>query len=252
MGSRCARMPTCRLDLMRVGGILDLRCTAAISSYLFAAAHSDARRCAPDPPRGGSFSYQAHPGASTMTPTLSGAAALIRALEHEGVDVIFGVPGGAILPVYDPILDSPIRHVLARHEQGAGHMASGYRPRVRSGRCDDGDIGPGSDQPHHPAPGCPHGLDSRRRHHRPGPHYGHRQRRIPGGAHLGHLDAVHQAQLPRHRRRRHSRCHPRGIPPRVDRAPGARARRPAEEHPQRRDDVAPSRHSSTSPGTSRS
>ncbi len=61
-----------------------------------------------------------------MTPTLSGAAALIRALEHEGVDVIFGVPGGAILPVYDPILDSPIRHVLARHEQGAGHMASGF------------------------------------------------------------------------------------------------------------------------------
>ena len=61
-----------------------------------------------------------------MTPTLNGAAALIRALEHEGVDVIFGVPGGAILPVYDPILDSPIRHVLARHEQGAGHMASGF------------------------------------------------------------------------------------------------------------------------------
>jgi len=61
-----------------------------------------------------------------MTETLSGAAALIRALELEGVDVVFGVPGGAILPAYDPILDSPIRHVLARHEQGAGHMASGY------------------------------------------------------------------------------------------------------------------------------
>lgn len=61
-----------------------------------------------------------------MTETLSGAQALIRALELEGVEVIFGVPGGAILPAYDPILDSPIRHVLARHEQGAGHMASGY------------------------------------------------------------------------------------------------------------------------------
>ncbi len=61
-----------------------------------------------------------------MTETLSGAQALIRALELEGVDVVFGVPGGAILPAYDPILDSPIRHVLARHEQGAGHMASGY------------------------------------------------------------------------------------------------------------------------------
>jgi acetolactate synthase-1/2/3 large subunit len=61
-----------------------------------------------------------------MTETLTGAQALIRSLEIEGVDVVFGVPGGAILPAYDPILDSPIRHVLARHEQGAGHMASGY------------------------------------------------------------------------------------------------------------------------------
>jgi len=58
--------------------------------------------------------------------TMTGAQALIRSLEYEGVDVVFGVPGGAILPAYDPLLDSPIRHVLARHEQGAGHMAEGY------------------------------------------------------------------------------------------------------------------------------
>ncbi len=57
---------------------------------------------------------------------ISGAQALIRALEHEGVETVFGVPGGAILPAYDPLLDSPIRHILARHEQGAGHMAEGY------------------------------------------------------------------------------------------------------------------------------
>lgn len=61
-----------------------------------------------------------------MAEELSGAQALIKALEHEGVDIAFGVPGGAILPAYDPILDSSIRHILARHEQGAGHMASGY------------------------------------------------------------------------------------------------------------------------------
>ncbi len=61
-----------------------------------------------------------------MGETLTGAQALIRSLEHEGVDVVFGMPGGAILPAYDPLLDSPIRHVLVRHEQGAGHMASGY------------------------------------------------------------------------------------------------------------------------------
>jgi acetolactate synthase-1/2/3 large subunit len=57
---------------------------------------------------------------------LTGAQALIKSLEMERVEVIFGLPGGAILPAYDPILDSPIRHVLVRHEQGAGHMAEGY------------------------------------------------------------------------------------------------------------------------------
>jgi acetolactate synthase-1/2/3 large subunit len=57
---------------------------------------------------------------------LTGAQALIKSLEAEGVDTIFGLPGGAILPVYDPILDSSIRHILVRHEQGAGHMAEGY------------------------------------------------------------------------------------------------------------------------------
>jgi len=58
--------------------------------------------------------------------TTNGGEALIRSLEMEGVEVIFGLPGGAILPVYDPIIDSPIRHILVRHEQGAGHMAEGY------------------------------------------------------------------------------------------------------------------------------
>jgi len=54
----------------------------------------------------------------------------MRSLEHEGVDIIFGVPGGAILPAYDPLVDSPIRHVLARHEQGAGHMAEGFAQAI--------------------------------------------------------------------------------------------------------------------------
>jgi acetolactate synthase I/II/III large subunit len=57
---------------------------------------------------------------------LNGGQALMKALEMEGVDVMFGLPGGAILPVYDPIIDSPIRHILVRHEQGAGHMAEGF------------------------------------------------------------------------------------------------------------------------------
>ncbi len=57
---------------------------------------------------------------------LTGAQALIKSLEMQQVEVMFGLPGGAILPVYDPILTSSIRHVLVRHEQGAGHMAEGY------------------------------------------------------------------------------------------------------------------------------
>ena len=61
-----------------------------------------------------------------MSEKITGAQALIKALEYQEVDVAFGVPGGAILPAYDPLLDSSVRHILARHEQGAGHMAEGY------------------------------------------------------------------------------------------------------------------------------
>ena len=57
---------------------------------------------------------------------LTGAQLVIRSLEYMGVSTVFGLPGGAILPAYDPIYDSPVRHILARHEQGAGHMAEGY------------------------------------------------------------------------------------------------------------------------------
>src|ERR1700755_2682855 len=58
---------------------------------------------------------------------LTGAQSVIRSLEELDVDVIFGIPGGAVLPVYDPLFDSQkLRHVLVRHEQGAGHAASGY------------------------------------------------------------------------------------------------------------------------------
>ena len=57
---------------------------------------------------------------------MSGAKSLVQSLEHAGVDVMFGIPGGAILPAYDPIFDSSIRHILVRHEQGAGHAATGY------------------------------------------------------------------------------------------------------------------------------
>ncbi len=61
-----------------------------------------------------------------MPEQITGAQSLIHSLEHSGVDVIFGIPGGAILPAYDPLYDARMRHILVRHEQGAGHAASGY------------------------------------------------------------------------------------------------------------------------------
>ena len=62
-----------------------------------------------------------------MTERMTGAQALVRALEQVGVDTVFGIPGGAILPAYDPLFDSrQVRHILVRHEQGAGHAAQGY------------------------------------------------------------------------------------------------------------------------------
>ena len=67
---------------------------------------------------------------------MTGASALVKALEASGVDVMFGIPGGAILPAYDPIFDSKIRHILVRHEQGAGHAATGYAQATgRTGVC---------------------------------------------------------------------------------------------------------------------
>ncbi|MEV4638655.1 acetolactate synthase large subunit [Actinoplanes sp. NPDC049548] len=64
---------------------------------------------------------------AAVSPTpVSGAGSLVRSLEALGVEVAFGIPGGAILPAYDPLYDSKVRHILVRHEQGAGHAATGY------------------------------------------------------------------------------------------------------------------------------
>ncbi|MBI2401056.1 MAG: acetolactate synthase large subunit, partial [Deltaproteobacteria bacterium] len=56
----------------------------------------------------------------------NGAVILLECLIKEGVDTVFGFPGGAVLPIYDALYDSPIKHILVRHEQGAVHMADGY------------------------------------------------------------------------------------------------------------------------------
>jgi acetolactate synthase-1/2/3 large subunit len=87
------------------------------------AARAPARDAPPSPgPR--------RPGDESAAPQpvmMTGAQALVAALEQLGVDVVFGIPGGAILPAYDPLFDSrTVRHILVRHEQGAGHAAAGY------------------------------------------------------------------------------------------------------------------------------
>ena len=71
-----------------------------------------------------------------MSEQITGAQSLVKSLEAAGVVDMFGLPGGAILPAYDPIFDSKIRHILVRHEQGAGHAATGYAQVTgRAGVC---------------------------------------------------------------------------------------------------------------------
>src|SRR5579884_4543149 len=75
---------------------------------------------------------------------MNGARMVAQAMVEEGVEVVFGIPGGAILPLYDVLPEFPIRNVLVRHEQGGGHAADGYaRASGRVGVC-MGTSGPGA------------------------------------------------------------------------------------------------------------
>lgn len=76
--------------------------------------------------------------------TVTGAQSLMLALEAAGVTDIFGIPGGAILPAYDPLLDSPIRHILTRHDQGAAHAADGFAQASGRVGCCWATSGPGA------------------------------------------------------------------------------------------------------------
>ena len=71
------------------------------------------------------YIYEVSMNIRTMA-EMSGAKALMDSLEKEGVDIVFGLPGGANLPIYDALVDANFRHVLVRHEQSAAHMADGY------------------------------------------------------------------------------------------------------------------------------
>jgi acetolactate synthase-1/2/3 large subunit len=91
------------------------------------AARSPAREAAGREAAPGAGPRRADQEPATGPVEMTGAQALVAALERLGVDVVFGIPGGAILPAYDPLFDSrSVRHILVRHEQGAGHAAAGY------------------------------------------------------------------------------------------------------------------------------
>lgn len=84
-------------------------------------------RPAPSPAHAAAAAAERARAAVPQREEMTGAQSLIRSLEAAGVDTVFGIPGGAILPAYDPLMDSTqIRHILVRHEQGGGHAAQGY------------------------------------------------------------------------------------------------------------------------------
>ena len=143
--------------------------------------------------------------------TMTGAQALWDCLVREGVNVVFGYPGGAILPAYDAMLDFPIRHVLVRHEQGATHMADGFARATGKVGVAIATSGPGATNmvtgiatammDSSPIVCITGQVGSSR----------HRIRCVSGDRHHRHHPADHQAQLPGDARGRRGAVHPRGL-----------------------------------------
>ena len=142
-------------------------------------------------------------GGDAMT-KMSGAEALLKALEQEGVENVFGIPGGASMPIYDPLVDrslDPPHPVPSR--AGRRPRRRGLRLGHRQGRRVHGHQRPRRHEPGHAARRRQDGLGADRRHHRPGADAGDRQRRLPGSRHHRHHDADHEAPLPGEGPRRH-------------------------------------------------
>ena len=129
---------------------------------------------------------------------LTGSGAILRSLELLGVKDVFGLPGGAIMPFYDELMSSTaIRHILVRHEQGAGHAAEGYASSTGKLGVVHRHLRPRRDQPGHRDRRRAHGLGAAAGDHRSGVLHLDGHRRVPGGRHRRHLDADHQALVPR-------------------------------------------------------
>ena len=138
-----------------------------------------------------------------MSRAMTGAEMVLQALADQGVEHIFGYPGGAVLPIYDELYQQDrIKHILVRHEQGAVHAAEGYARSTGKVGVRARHLGPRRDQRRHRPDRCADGFDPDGLHHRPGADASDRQRRLPGMRHGRHHAPLHQAQLSRQGRER--------------------------------------------------
>ena len=146
-------------------------------------------------------------------PSMTGSKALIESFLQEGVETVFGYPGGAIIPVYDALYDyrDRLRHILVRHEQGAVHAAQGYaRVSGRVGVCLV-TSGPGRHEHRDGAGRRADGLHAAGARHRTSRLRAAGHRRLSGDQFRRHHAGRHQVELPGQAHRRHSRGHRQGL-----------------------------------------
>ena len=166
-----------------------------------------------------------------MAKQMTGAEMVVEALKDQGVEMVFGYPGGAVLPIYDAMFhQNKVRHMLVRHEQGAAHAAEGYARSTGKVGVLLVTSGPGATNAITGLTDALMRFDPARLHHRAGADASHRLGRVPGMRHDRHHAQLHQAQLSR-APHRGSAAHPaRGVLRRL-----ARASRPGRHrHPEGR------------------
>ena len=172
---------------------------------------------------------------------MQGAEIFIESLLAEGVDTIFGHPGGAILPINDALYSGRIRHILTRHEQGAVHMAEGYARATGRPGVVLVTLGARRHERGHRTRRCVHGFHAHRRVHRSGAYRRYRQRCLSGSRHCRHDPLVHEAQLPRQGRQGLGPHHQRSLLHCGIRTPWTGAGRYPERRGQRLDQLQLSR-----------
>ncbi len=159
-----------------------------------------------------------------MTRQMTGAEMVVQALQDQGVEHIFGYPGGAVLPIYDALFhQEKVQHILVRHEQGAVHAAEGYARSSGKVGVRARHLRPRRDQRRHRPHRRDDGFHPAGLHHRAGADASHRLRRVPGVRHGRHHAPLHQAQLPREAHRGPAAHPARGLLRRVERPARARS-----------------------------